>query len=169
MIIYYFCSLNLKYAIRILCKSEKCDERNLFVLIVWVIFKHPPLKGSFNDVNWSWAPRFKSILFPDEIFCKLCLLINLGGVPNRMTLEKARISRTDLINFGELRIRTVKLIADMEKHKKKPQSLRGFWFSLLSRYVWKCPSETGYFETVRMIDIPKWFIDLFVWVVSCNW
>lgn len=46
-----------------------------------------------------------------------------------MTLEKARISRTDLINFGEPRIRTVKLIADMEKHKKKPQSLRGFWFS----------------------------------------
>lgn len=72
-----------------------------------------------------------------------------------MTLEKARISRTDLINFGALRIRTFKLIADMEKHKKKPQSLRGFWFSLLSRFVWKCPSETGYFETVRMIDIPK--------------
>lgn len=46
-----------------------------------------------------------------------------------MTLEKARISRTDLINFGEPRIRNLKSIADMEKHKKKPQSLRGFWFS----------------------------------------
>lgn len=31
-----------------------------------------------------------------------------------MTLEKARISRTDLINFGELRIRTLKLIADIK-------------------------------------------------------
>lgn len=62
-----------------------------------------------------------------------------------MTLEKARISRTDLINFGALRIRTVKLIADMEKHKKKPQSLRGFWFLFTFKICLEMPKRNGLF------------------------